>query len=736
MIKKFLNIFIILIAISFQAIAQNITSDSLNEILSKKNLKSNPKESLNIISKIYNETYLKQPYTAIENIGLALYITDSILHDSTQSAKWLQKLGKVYLYLDKYDLAMKYIVKSKNYYEKTKDSIELANSYFYLGEIYKALNVKEIAQRQFNKSLKIFQNFDDTLGIVKVNIEKAKILYDNYKTKLAHLILQKTLPLTSKNDSLSALVCKTQGELYTFDENTDSAEYFLNLSVKKFSSINDNIQKANSFLELGNLYVYTGNYTKAKKYYTKALETFTQNKYTSKIIECYNDLGILYFQQNNFKQSENYFNKALALIQTTYSSGELIAYKYLAKISQQKNDYKKSTFYLNQYIDALKKTFQSKAEQGYAEVILTFQNEENQKEIELLEKEDALKSQLLRNKQQQVYGAAIVIILLIFFAIILYFYIRKQKKINLVLQEQNRKINLQKKEIETQSRILEKATRDLLKQKDKIVAQNNKIKSSITYASRIQKAMLPDLTIFNKFFEDSFVLFMPKETVSGDFYWISQIKEQKPSLFKSTEENTKIVVTVVDCTGHGVPGAFMSMLGDAYLNQIINVLHITEPDKILYELHKTIRFTLQQEHSENNDGMDLALCVIDKKERTLKFAGAKNPLVYIQNGKINRIQGDLMSIGGLQKEKERLFKVHTIDITAKTWIYLYSDGYQDQFGGKYGRKFMAQPFRQLLLDNHKRPFEEQKQVLISTLNSWKGKKYHQMDDITVLGLLI
>ena len=179
----------------------------------------------------------------------------------------------------------------------------------------------------------------------------------------------------------------------------------------------------------------------------------------------------------------------------------------------------------------------------------------------------------------------------------------------------------------------------------------------------------------------------------------------------------------------------MSMLGDAFLNQIVNLQKITEPDLILNELHKLVRSTLQQETTENNDGMDAAICVIDKATKKLAFAGAKNPLIIVQNDKVEKVNGDIKSIGGIQKEDQRVFTKHEIDISIPTTFYIYSDGYQDQFGGKEGRKLMAKPFRDLLTSKYNAPFKEQEKMLFDFFNKWREERV-QMDDTTVIGIKI
>lgn len=718
-------------------VAQNV--DSLRQALSLIDSKKNPQEALAIMNKIYDETNIVNPMAALEISASAINICDSVSHDSTLVMNWKLKLTKIYILLEKYYVALSNARECANYFSVNNDSINLANSYFYLGKIFKNLNVDEIAIKEFEIALDIFNKKKNLEGIINVNIELSDLYYnksfeEGYKTKYLDILTQSIEKAKALPRSQSKIFLKIS-ELYLNESKIDTALVFAKKSLAIAKKLNNKIDLGLVYFSLGNIW-QNNNLDSANFYYSKALEIFIKYKYSYKICETYNSIAISYHNFEKLSQSEEYFQKALVIAEiNSYSSQKLTAYGHLSDIYKTQKNLLKANEYLQLFNKELTLSYETSDKQDYAGIIINFQNEESDKEIELLQKEDALKTQMLKNKQQQVYGAAILILLLIGLAIVIFIYFERQKKINKLLQEQNHKINLQKKEIETQSKILEKATRDLLKQKDKILLQNNKIQASIKYASRIQKAMLPSKEKINKYFKDNFIVLKPKEVVSGDFYWFSPVKEQKPSLFKVEEdEYTKFIVSVADCTGHGVPGAFMSLLGDAFLNQIINIQKIISPDKILYLLHKLIRQTLQQGESENNDGMDIAMCLIDKKEKTLKFAGAKNPLVYVQNGEMQRILGDLTSIGGLQKEKERIFTLHTIDITAPTVIYMYSDGFQDQFGGKYGRKYMAKPFRELLFKNYQKDSEFQANAIIEELNNWKRKKYSQMDDITVMGI--
>lgn len=256
----------------------------------------------------------------------------------------------------------------------------------------------------------------------------------------------------------------------------------------------------------------------------------------------------------------------------------------------------------------------------------------------------------------------------------------------------------------------------------KIEEQNKSIKSSINYATRIQEAMLPKQTC-QHLAKDCFILFKPRDVVSGDFFWFNELRYGQTGDFS---------FAAVDCTGHGVPGAFMSMIGLKALNEITS-RGIHQPGEILSAMHKEVQTALRQKETGNNDGMDVALCTYHKERNRLEFAGAKNPLVIIQNNELRQIKGDIHPIGGSKSVENLSFKNHIVAIDEPTTLYLFSDGYRDQFGGKNNMKFMSKHFTQLLLEIHSKPMEEQKQILETRFNEWKGT-LAQTDDVLVIGL--
>jgi len=262
------------------------------------------------------------------------------------------------------------------------------------------------------------------------------------------------------------------------------------------------------------------------------------------------------------------------------------------------------------------------------------------------------------------------------------------------------------------------------KQKEEIEEQKKHITDSIYYACRIQNAILPSFSMISEHLSNYFILYLPKDIVSGDFYWVHEVD----GLF---------MISAIDCTGHGVPGAFMSIVGFNQLNHVVNVRKARSASKILDELNKGVITTLNENTGENSikDGMDMALCVLDQKAGKVEFAGANNPLILIRNNMVTRYKGDRFPIGAYEGDDPQKFANNIIDLKSGDCLYLFSDGYADQFGGLDGKKFMYKRFEQLLLEIHALPMDEQKETLNKRLLKWKGSN-DQVDDILVIGIKI
>jgi serine phosphatase RsbU (regulator of sigma subunit) len=330
------------------------------------------------------------------------------------------------------------------------------------------------------------------------------------------------------------------------------------------------------------------------------------------------------------------------------------------------------------------------------------------------EQESKIKVQLEAIEKQKLvlYFVLLALLLVSFLGYYIYRGYKIKKEANIKLEEKNRTISLQKDEIEKQ--------RDLAAaQRDQIGYQKRHIEDSIMYAKRIQTALIPSLELFSDKLEH-FVLYKPLAIVSGDFYWVS------------AQENPQVIISA-DCTGHGVPGAFMSMLGVTLLNEIVNGKHIVMPDQIIENLRQGIIKSLKQVAAEDSikDGMDIAVCVVDFEKNILWYAGANNPLYLVRNGELTNYRADRMPVAIHYKMEP--FTLHKIDLQKGDAFYIFSDGYVDQFGGPQQKKFMAMQLRETLIAMQGMPMLKQGERLNEIFEGWRGDS-PQIDDVTMIGV--
>lgn len=338
----------------------------------------------------------------------------------------------------------------------------------------------------------------------------------------------------------------------------------------------------------------------------------------------------------------------------------------------------------------------------------------NQKQATIGEQEDKIKIQLETLEKQKIVLYSVLFVLLL--AVILAYYIyrgyRIKKEANIKLEEKNRTISAQKDEIEKQ--------RDVAAaQRDQIAYQKKHITDSIMYAKRIQAALIPSLELFSDRLEH-FVLYKPLAIVSGDFYWVN------------SRDNIQVIIAA-DCTGHGVPGAFMSMLGVTMLNEIVNEKHIIMPDEIIENLRQGVIKSLKQVLDEDTvkDGMDIAVCTVDFNDNVLWYAGANNPLYLVRGGELTHYRADKMPVAIHYKMQP--FTRHRIELQKGDAFYIFSDGYADQFGGPNERKFMSAKLKETLVEMVSKPMLEQGEKLNEIFEEWRGDN-PQVDDVTLIGV--
>jgi serine phosphatase RsbU (regulator of sigma subunit) len=279
-------------------------------------------------------------------------------------------------------------------------------------------------------------------------------------------------------------------------------------------------------------------------------------------------------------------------------------------------------------------------------------------------------------------------------------------------------------ELENKNRKVEQAYKIIEQNRDEIALKNKDISDSILYAQRIQQAMLPSREEIYKALPEHFIFYRPKDVVSGDFYAFA-------------EKNGQTLLAAVDCTGHGVPGAFMSMIGNDILNQVIIEKGITTPSEVLAALNRSVKSSLKQTGtaSEAADGMDIALCSINRDTLQLQYSGAHRPLYVISDlSGLKVYEADNASIGGYTA-KEHSFTNHSITLNKGDVFYIFTDGFTDQFGGEKGKKYMTKRLKDLMLEIYKFPMEKQYSIIQKTFDDWK-KGHEQVDDVLIIGVRI
>jgi tetratricopeptide (TPR) repeat protein len=553
------------------------------------------------------------------------------------------------------------------------------------------------------------------------------------------------------------------GNLYDITGDYKQAEEYMLKGLEVFKALNDVTGKAYCFHNLGKMYSNEKEYTKALDYHRKALDIRRKLKSGSGMVGSLNAIGAVYSTLKEFDKAMEYFKQSMEIAQERNDTkGKIYILNQMAIIYQQKRELDRAIAHAEQSLrlarsiearedikDAMFHLYelhllQRNLEQAiqYQSMYVAYQdtlhNEKNNKKIALIYAEQAMEKkqieiELLEQEHKFHYLVQGVLagslMLASLFTLILL-------RINGEKQKANKELNRQKIEVTHQAAIVRQVNHEVREKQILLEKNNRNIMASLYYAKRIQDAMLPRPDQIRASFSDYFIFFKPRDIVSGDFYWFAA-------------KGKKAIFAAVDCTGHGVPGAFMSMIGDSLLNHIVHDKEIHRPDLILNEMHRGIRNSLKQYESEVNDGMDAAICQVDFERKVLDYAGAKNPIYYIQvpdkhkgdTSNFHEIKGSIYPIGGKQAEKERFFNLHTIPLafegqTTATYFYLFSDGYQDQFGGPKGKKFLIKNFKELLISTHHLGMNAQHEALVNRLGDWMGLEHEQIDDIMVAGVKI
>jgi serine phosphatase RsbU (regulator of sigma subunit) len=655
---------------------------------------------------------------------------------------------------NKYLLLARKIATSKNYLKALSNNFSLTGTLNYWnGHI-------DSAEHYYSQAMALDIKIRDSSGLVKDHIQISRMLASKGNIDKATEHLFSGLDIAKRiNDKEKEADCLfTIAVLYDRQDQSEKAIKFCENALELQKEINDSAGMAYSLHRMGLAYEGIKKYDEALKCLEQSFEIRKRIKATAQFGASLNGIGLVYLDKKeyakalkNFYDAYKYwseandkegiviasgnlgeismrmgdednalkyflesFNKADEIHALSFQKG---AAKSIAELYYKQGKYKLAYEYFNKFSNLRDTLFNDENSERIAQMQSKYESEQKEQKIKLLVKEAQLQESELGQKTFIINAVSIGVGLLVILIFVSFRNLNQKQKANIALQSAY-------SEIEQKNGSLIDLFQQLEQNRDEVAGKNKEITDSIKYAKRLQEAILPDKNLIASMFPDSFVLYKPKDIVSGDFYWFEKWGDKK-------------LFAAVDCTGHGVPGAFMSIVGYNQLNQAVNEHGLWKPNLILNAMNKGITKALKQtmETSTVKDGMDMALCSFDDKTNILEYSGAYNSLWLIRNGIFSEIKADKRPIGVFMGEELIPFTNHEIQLQKDDRIYIFTDGYADQFGGTKGKKFKYKSLQQLLISNQTLSMADQGLLLGNIIEEWRGG-LEQVDDILIIGIKV
>jgi len=667
-------------------------------------------------------------YESISDYEKSLYyLHESKKLNNHQSVEWdifIQNyIGYVYWHKSQYDSALHYHNSAFETIKKTGisssnaafNSLMLGNDYYDLGDYIKT-------SEYYFESLASFEKLQDTIGQVMALNRLSKLYSKLNDIESSHLYVKRALILNANFNHLREMGNSTNclGNIYIEKGKLDTALYYFTMTFEHFNNCGDIIGQSIGCINLGDTYYGLAKKENAPLFLLDSSYYYYEKSFIlNKLVD--NKFGMIYgiwgmadteFKQNDFDNALLNYKNALQLsLSINAKSEEYNLYWKLFTVFEAKNNVDSSYYYLKKFVE-VKHSLEN--EEQTKELLRQESKYEIEKRISEqkaeMDKEKLIEAEKNKWKNYLIIGVIIVAIAL------LYLVLNAIRKLKIIAQK-NQLINTINNELSQ---------------------QNREILDSITYAQRIQNAILPSERIIKEQLPDSFVLYLPKDIVAGDFYWLETTTPYPPPMEGAKGEVEVVYLAAADCTGHGVPGAMVSVVCNNGLNRSVREYGILEPGKILDKTREIVIQEFEKSDEIVQDGMDIALISLCKKTLELKFAGANNPLWIITTNEQNEVElketkPDNQPVG--KYDTTIPFKTNVLQLKKNDLIYIFTDGYQDQFGGAKGKKFKTAALKNLLLSIHSLSMDKQQNEILKTFNEWKGSN-DQIDDVCIIGIRV
>ncbi len=712
--------------------------------LSELHVKSSDNEMMGVLKKhqLYSFTLLGHYYKALSKYDDAVKSYKNSLKISREledfqgEANSFINIGIIKTNKGDYLLAINYFKNAVEIFEKINNEVGLAKVYRNIGNVYFYEGQYDLALESYQKSLALCEKLNDLSSVSRCqgNIGMIHKEMGHYNWSIDYF--QKSLAIKKKigDKRGEATIYNGLGEVHFLKNENEKALEYLNKALEIRKEVKDTRGAAFSMTNIGKVFFNDGNYHHADSFYRASLHIFEEIQDLEQSSQVYNELAKINLEQKNYIEAVRNASISLKIGEEISALPRMRdAYESLYKSYEQQYNINKAfdnfklyfEFYKN-FVD-IKDSIQNDIAEKLIRNEQQYKIDQKQREIENQELKLKTQEAAEKNLKLQMSFLLLGFAAMIIFAFVLFRNYKQKTKANQLLREQKEELQSAKEEIE---------------------AQKTEIEDSIIYAQNIQKAVLPSFDLREQILPEHFIFFRPRNIVSGDFFWVKKLKNF-------------VVVAIADCTGHGVPGAFMSMLGFMFLNEIVTTRSLDNAGQILNKLREKVKKSLHQsgKEGEAKDGMDMSFFIIDTESKELQFSGAFNPLYIIRENDqvveseipdkdgikvykpkddsieatLFEIKGDRQPIAIYMYEKE--FNNYVFQLKPGDRIYSFTDGYPDQFGGEDGKKFNAKRFKEFLLSIRNNSMEKQKELITENFYTWMGD-IEQVDDVLLMGVRI
>ena len=686
------------------------TPDSIQEYLAAVQSDFEEKSYYNLLNNVAFELKYKQPYVAKNLSEKVLEQTAEREGFEHQRMKAYANLGIIFDYkLEDYKKASDYLRASLKLAEILNDSAALAAAYNSLGIVNKNRGQFKEAVQCYMSALK----YTKEQRTANTYINLGNIFYYTQDFAKAREYYEKGGEIATKYEEKELVALAVGNIAFVLAEQGEIErcfEYF-DRSLKIYEELGNKKELARTHSNIGEFYIVIGQYEEAEKQISEAIDLYRELNDREGMAMALTAMADAKLSLENYSEAIDLLHRALEYAREVNAAIRLkYVYAALHNAYFKAGEYKKAYLAYQNYEAYKDSILNEQKSKMIGELEAKYQSEKKDAEIKLLNKTKAINEAKIKEQQLIEIMIAIALLAALVILVVIYKNLQNKRKSNLLLAERNEEISAQRDQIE--------------QQKYKLQAAHDNVRASINYAERIQTALLKNEEHVAKHFPPHFILYIPKDVVSGDFYWIQ-------------EKENHLYIAAADCTGHGVPGGFLTMLGTSFLNEIVTSEQLLPPAEILDRLRERFVKELSQtgEEGGSKDGMDISMACIDLKTNRLQWAGANNPLYILrrQEQQIEIIKADKQPIGYFQKAAP--FSNHELQLQPGDTFYLFSDGYADQFGGPEGKKFSYRKFRDMLVDINPLPMAEQKQHLRIQFEQWleEGGE-NQIDDVCVIGV--